>query len=105
MQGNQQLIATKCRISKNRQEGGSGGPLCCGAGVRAESPGAGDMDRVEVTQMIIFSLFHKFRRQNEQSKTGPSRVFCWMNLSCFLPKPDKFGPLLSFLEHLGYSLP
>ena len=67
--------------------------------------GAVELDRVEVTLMIIFTLFHKFRRQkNEQSKTGPSRVFCWMNLSCFLPKPDKFVPLLSFLEHLGYSL-
>ena len=38
---------------KTRQEGGSGGPLCCGAGVRAESPGVGELDRVEVGLMLI----------------------------------------------------
>ena len=48
--------------SQNRQEGGSGGPLCCGAGVRAESPGGGgpDLDRVEVIVDKIF--FKKFRK-------------------------------------------
>ena len=43
------------KSSQNRQEGGSGGPLCCGAGVRAESPGAGDLDRVEVILMMIIN--------------------------------------------------
>ena len=49
--------------SQNRQEGGSGGPLCCGAGVRAESPGGGgpDLDRVEV--MVDKKKYFKTKRE------------------------------------------